>query len=72
MKIQITKEQKNLLETGSKIQLNNSDDEFLYFLPFWFKFKEGELTGELFMLETLPEEFKDHIKSIRNETTNNK
>ena len=68
IKIKLTQDQKNLLEMGRKLQLNNSDKEFIYFLPFWFKIKEDSLEGELYMLDNLPEEFKEHIKAIRNES----
>jgi hypothetical protein len=40
MKLQLTEEQKQLLERGSKVIL--ADDTEYHFLPFWFKTKDGE------------------------------
>ena len=63
MKLKLTKEQVELLEIGSKLKY--SDNEYLYFLPMWFKIEVGSNIAEVFNLENLPDNIKKIIEKFR-------
>lgn len=69
MKIELTKEQISLLEIGSKLQY--SENEFIYFLPIWFKIKNSSNTAEVYHLDKLPNDIKEIIEQYRHEISTN-
>ena len=72
-KIKLTKEQFELLQTGTAVVLPNGDS--YYYLPFWFKKCVGDLPEhpafdyntifETYTFDNLPKELKDVIDAER-------
>ena len=63
MKIKITKEQQDLLNTGSVV-ITPEDETYLY-LPFWYKKTEDEDLFEIISPEKLPEDLVKAINIMR-------
>lgn len=63
VKKNLTKEQKELLDMGTKIILSNGDT--YRYLPFWFKETEGDVFQEIINFEKLPKDLIDELNKIR-------
>lgn len=63
MKLKLTEEQISLLEIGNKLQ--HTEDEYLYFLPIWFKIQNNSNIAKLYHLDKIPDEIKKTIEKFR-------